>query len=115
MVLPVLAAVLSVAACGGGDDAAVSQPSKSPGAPAADFSAKEESYLAGLEKIDAGLVANEERAIRRAEETCADIKAGEFKGDALNERVAERLSGGSATIDAKQASQVVALMKANIC
>jgi len=79
------------------------------------FSDGESAYLAALERIDAGLVVNEERALRRARETCDDIAAGELSEAKLVERVVFRLSGGNATIDAKQATQAVALMKQHIC
>lgn len=80
-----------------------------PGAPRDDAA-----YLAGLHEIDPGLVANESRALRRAEETCADIKAG-LSGDALAARVVARLSGGNATINTAQARRAIALMQTNIC
>lgn len=103
---------LSGLACGsgGGDEKPAAEV-----APAATWSAAQRAYLDGLGKIERGLVANEDRAIRRAEETCSDVKAGEITGAKLTQRVVDRLSGGDATIDAKQADQALALMKANIC
>ncbi|WDZ87197.1 hypothetical protein [Micromonospora cathayae] len=55
------------------------------------------------------------RGEKSPKSTCLDIRAGEFTGDALNKRVAERLSGGNATIDEKQAAEVVELMREHIC
>lgn len=71
-------------------------------------------YLEALRAIDPGLVADEDRAIRRAEETCADIKAG-HAGDELVQRVVARLSGGNATIDAAQAQRAIDAMRQHVC
>lgn len=89
---------------------AAPSPSSSPPAAPRDDAA----YLAGLREIDPGLVASESRALRRAEETCADIKGG-LTGDALATRVVARLSGGNATINTAQARRAIALMQAHIC
>jgi hypothetical protein len=71
-------------------------------------------YLDSLGAIDPGLIANEDRAIRRAEETCADLLQG-WSGDQLADRVVTRLSGGSAQIDRAQAVEAIALMKRWVC
>ncbi|MCI4066290.1 hypothetical protein MRQ36_28555 [Micromonospora sp. R77] len=109
--------VLASTACSGTKSADNATPATtSAAAPAqADFTAKEKNYLAGLKKIDKGLVTNEERAIRRAQNICLDVKGGEFNDKQLADRAAERLSGGDATINSTQAAKVVALAKANIC
>ncbi|MET0426764.1 MAG: hypothetical protein ABW046_23050 [Actinoplanes sp.] len=74
-----------------------------------------EAYLSGLRKIDPELALNQDRAVRRAQETCSDIAGGKFTGPQLNTRAAERLSNGSATIDAKQAAAAIKLMQKHIC
>ncbi|MFC4148588.1 hypothetical protein ACFO0M_20225 [Micromonospora mangrovi] len=109
--------VLASTACSSTESA---EPAKSAAATAAaptqaEMTAKEKKYLAGLKKIDEGLAANEERAIRRAQNICLDVKGGEFNDKQLADRAAERLSGGDATIDSAQGAKVVALAKANIC
>lgn len=71
--------------------------------------------MQGLAAIDPGLVANEDRALSRAKDTCLDIKQGEITGDKLNERVAERLSGGDAQITPAQAAKVISLAKTTVC
>ncbi|GGK89314.1 hypothetical protein [Mangrovihabitans endophyticus] len=110
-------AVACLAACGSETPAAADTETSTAPATATDEiePAAAEAYLAGLRQIDPGLAGNESRAVRRAEETCADIAAGEFTGDKLAERVAERLSGGSATINASQAKQAIDLMETYVC
>lgn len=71
-------------------------------------------YLAGLRQIDAGLVANEDRAIRRAANICLDIAQGKDEQTVVTNTV-KRLSGGNATIDASQAARAVALARQHIC
>lgn len=71
-------------------------------------------FVEALREIDPGLVTNEERAVRRARSTCLDIAEG-GKGAALADRVAQRYTGGNATIDAEQAQQVIAAAKRWIC
>ncbi|MFI5839441.1 hypothetical protein ACIA8K_06975 [Catenuloplanes sp. NPDC051500] len=128
----IAAGMVALSGCGGSDaepPAAPKAPATSaPAAPATSAAAAPKpaaepsyseqdraTYLAELAKIDPGLVVNEERAIRRAEETCADIAAGEITGSKLVDRVVERLSGGNATINASQADRALELMKTHIC
>lgn len=77
--------------------------------------AGQQAYLKGLRAIDPGLAADGERALSRAENICLDLQQGEITGQKLNERVAERLSGGDAQITAAQAAKVVALAKSTVC
>jgi hypothetical protein len=113
-------AALALAGCGS-DPApapapvkATPPPAATSAAPAADVTAQQ-AYIKGLRAIDAGPVANEERALSRAEDICLDLQQGEFTGAKLNERVAERLSGGSAQITGAQAGKVVELAKKTVC
>jgi hypothetical protein len=71
-------------------------------------------YLAGLTAIDPGLTGNEDRAIRRAENICADLKAGKDEQTVIGNTV-QRLSGGNATINEEQAAQAVELARTHIC
>jgi hypothetical protein len=86
-----------------------------PGAPVpAGVTAAERAYLDAAGAVDPGLVVNEARALRRAEESCADMAAG-LSGDALTARVVARMSGGDASIDAGQAAVLIEAMRAHIC
>lgn len=113
MVVMVCVASLALAGCGGGSDEPATK--ASPSAESSALTAEQEAYLKGLEKIDPGLVVNEERALRRAKDICSDVERGEFSGEQLAKRAAERLSGGNATIDAGQGAKVVELAKSNVC
>lgn len=75
---------------------------------------EERAYLRALAAIDPGLVVNEDRAISRAENTCLDIDSGKT-GDVLVNNVIQRLSGGNATIDQRQARDAIELMERWIC
>lgn len=115
-------AALTLLACGGGtDDSAAPVPKSEPtpqpsaSAPASASAAKQRAYLDALAEIDPGLVASEDRAIRRAEATCGDIQVEGLSGEALTKRVVARLSGGNATIDAGQAEKAIKLMREHIC
>ncbi|GAB7039716.1 hypothetical protein JCM9533A_50090 [Catenuloplanes niger JCM 9533] len=123
-----VASLIALGGCGGGEDGAAPAAPETPPVVATSSAAAPEpavepsfseqdraAYLTALAEIDEGLVANEDRAVRRAEETCADIAAGEITGTALADRVVERLSGGNATIDRAQAEQAIELMKKHIC
>ncbi|MEV4457020.1 hypothetical protein [Microbispora sp. NPDC049633] len=70
-------------------------------------------YLDALRAIDPGLVANEERAIRRAVRVCERIIAPpEGSTMSLERYVVAELSGGNATITTGQARQVIKAVKA---
>lgn len=68
-------------------------------------------YLAALEAIDSGLVANEDRAIRRGRAICDRILRGSDGGMSLDKYTVEELSGGNATINEAQAKQVIKAVK----
>src|SRR5690606_10506513 len=68
-------------------------------------------YLAALERIDPGLVANAERAIRRGRSICDRIINPRGGTMTLEEYVVAELSGGNATIDEAQARQVIRAVK----
>ncbi|GGM14179.1 hypothetical protein GCM10012279_35380 [Micromonospora yangpuensis] len=114
---------LTLLACGGGSSDDQAEPAAAPPADrtsapapsASTWSTAQRAYLDALAEIDPGLVANEERAIRRAETTCGDIEAEGLSETALTKRVVERLSGGNATIDTAQAKKALALMREHIC
>ena len=119
--IAIAAAVFALTGCGS-DTPAASSPT--PTASAATTSAavapsaravNSEAFLAGLRAIDPGLVANEDRAVRRAKDICLDISQDEFTNQQLAARAAERYSGGTATITPAQGARVVALAKANVC
>lgn len=115
------AVALASAGCGSSDDPeppstpAQKPPAVATSAAATADAAGQDAYLQGLAAIDPGLVANEDRALSRAKDTCLDIKQGEITGDKLNERVAERLSGGDAQITPAQAAKVISLAKTTVC
>lgn len=69
-------------------------------------------YLAALAEIDPGLVANEERAVRRGRAVCERILHPSSGGMTLRQYVVEELSGGNATINQAQAAKVVTAVKA---
>lgn len=75
----------------------------------------ESAYLHELGQIDPGLTVSDTRAIGRASETCHDILTSRVTGDKLTETVVQRLSGGNATIDGKQAGQAITLMRKHVC
>ncbi|MGH3768610.1 MAG: DUF732 domain-containing protein [Pseudonocardiaceae bacterium] len=105
-----LAGIILTAGCG----SATPAPSRAPAPTAAPTTDAQTAYLARLEQIDPGLVVNTERAIRRAENICLDIKQGKDEATVVSNTV-QRLSGGNATIDKAQAAQVVELAKTHIC
>ncbi|MEU1810966.1 hypothetical protein [Micromonospora aurantiaca (nom. illeg.)] len=113
-------AVLALAGCGTSTaEPSVAAPSSSaPPSAAASSTIKavnSEAFLAGLRVVDPGLVANEDRALRRARDICLDVSQNEFTNKQLAERAAERYSGGTVTLTSEQGAKVVALAKANVC
>lgn len=102
-----LGALLAIGCGAGSPTAAPAQPTVSP---AGTWSVGQAAYLQSLARIDEGLVTDAEEAIRRAEQTCADIADG-LTGPALTERVRARLGG----IDAAPARAAVTLMISHIC
>lgn len=113
-----LVAALTAVACGSGESESgsaapdVSVPSA---APVKSFTPEQVAYLAALKKIDPGLVANESRALSRAESSCQKVKDGDLSRAKLIDQVRQRLSGGDATIDADQAERALKLMEKHIC
>lgn len=115
-------AVLGVAGCGSGGETAAGSTGQSTqaqdvtSAPAAGaLSAKDRAaYLAHLAKVDQGLVTNEDRAVRRGQSTCLDIKQG-IKGSQLTGRVSQRFTGGNATVGTAEAKQIIAAVKRWLC
>lgn len=71
-------------------------------------------YLAYMGRIDPALKTYGTRTMRRSAATCADIEAG-WKGKKLAERVAERFSGGAATVSVADAPVVVKGIKKWVC
>lgn len=72
--------------------------------------AQQRAYLTALERIDPGLVVNEDRAIRRARSICDRVING-AQGATLEKYVVAELSGGNATINEAQAKQVIKAVK----
>jgi outer membrane murein-binding lipoprotein Lpp len=68
-------------------------------------------YLAALEKIDPGLVVNEDRALTRAGRVCERMRGAGGGTMTLPEYVVVELSGGNATIDETQAKHVIEAVK----
>ncbi|MEV4320983.1 DUF732 domain-containing protein [Microbispora rosea] len=73
--------------------------------------AQRDAYLAALGAIDPGLVVNEERAVRRGQNTCLDILEGKSTSTVVH-NAQVRFTGGDATVSAAQARQVVKAVKA---
>lgn len=107
--LGLAAAAVAIACSSAPKEGPVAAPEPSPS-----WSAEERAYLDELADVDEGLVANEARAIRRAESTCDDIAKG-FDDAKLQERAVIRMSGGDATIDTEQAKTVIALVREHVC
>ncbi|MEV1206117.1 DUF732 domain-containing protein [Microbispora rosea] len=73
---------------------------------------QQRTYLDMLSVLDPGLVANEDRAIRRAERICDRIlNPPEGSTMSLERYVVEELSGGNATIDEATAGTVIGAIK----
>ncbi|MGI5153603.1 DUF732 domain-containing protein [Microbispora sp. CA-102843] len=107
LVLAVIATVAKVAT----EDAPAPKASATAAAVPSPDAEQRAAYLAALERIDPGLVANEDRAIRRASRVCERIHnpAG---GMSLERYTVEELSGGNASITTAQARQVIKAVKA---
>lgn len=127
MIVPAMLLPLAVLAGCGASNTATSAPTNPAAAqPAPDGSSPETvtpedvpgaariAYLAGLEEIDPGLIANKDRAINRATNICLDITQGKNESTVVD-NARQRLSGGSATIDNAQAARAVALARQHIC
>ncbi|MGH3390987.1 MAG: hypothetical protein ACRDOO_19135 [Actinomadura sp.] len=106
---------LALAACGSGDATAPASPSP------ASSSARPQSweripetqckeYVGALERVEPGLVVDEERALGRALNTCMDIEAGVTEKTVM-ERTRLRYTGGYVTVNTVQARRIVAAAK----
>lgn len=104
----------ALSACGGGDAEPEPKPSKVAQGPAvpspdADQTAK---LMASLKAIDAGLAADQDRAVGRSRNVCLDLKQG---GDAVANARA-RFEGGSVPkLTESQAAKIVDAVKASFC
>lgn len=122
-----LVVIGSAASCGGDDDSSKSKTDK----PAASHSASQHAdtpssvpspnadqrakLLAALKDIDAGLVANEDRAVRRSVNVCSDIKAGK-DGSTVKDNAIARFEGGTVpNISDDQGAQIVTAVKDSFC
>lgn len=110
---------LALAGCGGGDAAAPASPSPTSSSARPESweripEAQREEYIGALERIEPGLVVNEERALRRGVTTCDNLKEG-LTENAVAERARQRFTGGNATVDAGQARRIVAAAKRWVC
>jgi len=106
-----LVAVVTKVATG---DASTSsaQPSSTAAGKSPNWNAEQQrTYLDTLSALDPGLVANEDRAIRRAERICDRILNPPGGTMSLERYVVEELSGGNATIDEETAKTVIAAVK----
>jgi predicted small lipoprotein YifL len=127
LAVPALLTVAVLAACGGdkpvttpapgtsASAAAVAPAGTQPAAAGPTFSPEQQAYLTGLAMVEPALAADPRRALDRADNTCADLKAGEITGDKLADRVAVRLSGGAVQIDRAQAARAIELMRDTVC
>lgn len=71
--------------------------------------------ITALGAIDKGLVVNEDRAIRRSENVCRDVKDGKDT-KALNKNAELRFEGGNVPdLSEEQAAQIVDAVKASFC
>lgn len=73
--------------------------------------AQAEAYLAAIARIDPGLVADRERALRRARGVCDRIINPRGGNVTLEYYTAYMLSGGDAVIDEGQARRVIAAVR----
>ncbi|MFE6305061.1 hypothetical protein [Nocardiopsis sp. NPDC057823] len=79
--------------------------------------AKAEAHVEAVRAVEPAFVADEDlidRQAGRTVNTCQDIHDG-LEGAELTDRVVQRMSGGTATIDAAQAEQLINAMKEHVC
>ncbi|MCF3131955.1 hypothetical protein [Streptomyces olivochromogenes] len=76
--------------------------------------AEEKQLLRKLTSINPGITVNRERAIRRSVSTCQEIQDGQ-KGKQLVKDVSYRFTGGNATVDERQAAEVIQAVKDTFC
>ncbi|MEU9231185.1 DUF732 domain-containing protein [Streptomyces subrutilus] len=122
-----LTAVFALTACGSGADdkpkaeapvAAPSAPSSAPANPAAAPSpdaAQTKALMTALKGIKPELAANEERAVRRAQNVCQEVKAGKDEAT-LATNANARFSGGTAgQLTDAQGAKIVKAVKDTFC
>ncbi|MFE5140680.1 DUF732 domain-containing protein [Streptomyces fagopyri] len=76
--------------------------------------AEEKALLTKLKAINPGITVNEERAVRRAVNTCQEIHAGDSP-QTLIKNTSYRFTGGNATVNEDQAFQVITAVKGTFC
>ncbi|MEU7410598.1 hypothetical protein AB0B40_14950 [Streptomyces sp. NPDC042638] len=76
--------------------------------------AEEKQLLRKLTSINPGITVNRERAVRRSVSTCQEIRDGQ-KGKQLVKEVSYRFTGGNATVDERQAAEVIQAVKDTFC
>lgn len=67
-----------------------------------------------LGQIDSALISNQDRAVRRAVSTCADILAGKSAAVVLANAKA-RFTGGDIVVDDNTGKQIVSSVKTTFC
>ncbi|GAA3026077.1 DUF732 domain-containing protein [Streptomyces glomeratus] len=76
--------------------------------------AEEKQLLSKLHAINPGITVNEERAVRRSVNTCQEMQAGNSMKSIVTNTSA-RFTGGDATVDERQAAEVVKAVKDTFC
>ncbi|MFF4557152.1 DUF732 domain-containing protein [Streptomyces sp. NPDC001422] len=76
--------------------------------------AEEKQLLSKLKAINPGITVNEERAVRRAVNTCQEIQAGDSP-QTLIKNTSYRFTGGNATVNEDQALQIIKAVKGTFC
>ncbi|WP_327253195.1 DUF732 domain-containing protein [Streptomyces sp. NBC_01244] len=120
----VITAVFALTACGSGADdkpkaeAPVAAPSSVPAKPAAVPSpdaAQTKALMTALKGIKPELAADEERAVRRAQNVCQEVKAGKDEA-AMATNANARFSGGTAgQLSDAQGAKIVKAVKDSFC
>ncbi|UQI46691.1 DUF732 domain-containing protein [Streptomyces sp. HU2014] len=89
-------------------------PKPSSGIPSPDTTQTEQ-LIRALREIDAGLVAKEDRAVRRARDVCADLKQGKDE-TTVHSNARNRYQGGTVpSLTDDQAARIVAAVKGSFC
>lgn len=109
----VVAAGVLVSGCGGGDDdAAVPTPAAELDDEVVAASAQVDLFQ-GLRAIDAGLMANPDRAVRNADNACDAITRGTSRPDV--EEVRLRFDGGTVSVNKAMAEKILAVLQEKYC
>lgn len=109
-VLGVFGVLVDAVVSDGPTATASASPAAATGVPTPDAEQRA-AYLAALQEIDPGLVANEDRAIRRGRAVCDRI-INPRTTPSVEEYTVAALSGGTTTINQAQARQVIKAVKA---